>query len=99
VDENEAAKAVPLGVTKVDIDTDGRLVWTRVHRESFRDQPNRFDLRDPGKVFIRHRFPSGSVRACHEGMGTDAACRSRHRLVTNSHPGERSSCTVQHDRE
>jgi fructose-bisphosphate aldolase class II len=52
VDENEFAKAVPLGVTKVNIDTDGRLVWTRVHREFFRDSPEKFDLRDPGKVFI-----------------------------------------------
>ncbi len=52
VDENEFAKAVPLGVTKVNIDTDGRLVWTRVHREYFRDNPEKFDLRDPGKVFI-----------------------------------------------
>jgi fructose-bisphosphate aldolase class II len=52
VDENEFAKAVPLGVTKVNIDTDGRLVWTRVHREFFRDYPEKFDLRDPGKVFV-----------------------------------------------
>jgi len=52
VDENEFARAVPLGVTKVNIDTDGRLVWTRVHREFFRDHPEKFDLRDPGKIFI-----------------------------------------------
>ncbi len=52
VDENEFAKAVPLGVTKVNIDTDGRLVWTRVHREFFRDNPEKFDLRDPGKIFV-----------------------------------------------
>jgi fructose-bisphosphate aldolase, class II len=52
VDEDEFAKAVTLGVTKVNIDTDGRLVWTRVHREFFRDNPEKFDLRDPGKVFI-----------------------------------------------
>jgi fructose-bisphosphate aldolase, class II len=52
VDENEFAKAVPLGVTKVNIDTDGRLVWTRVHREFFRDHPEKFDLRDPGKIFM-----------------------------------------------
>ena len=43
---------MPLGVTKVNIDTDGRLVWTRVHREFFRDQPEKFDLRDPGKIFM-----------------------------------------------
>ncbi|HLA82107.1 MAG TPA: ketose-bisphosphate aldolase [Thermoleophilia bacterium] len=52
VDEQEFAKAVPLGVTKVNIDTDGRLVWTRVHREFFRDYPEEFDLRDPGKAFV-----------------------------------------------
>jgi fructose-bisphosphate aldolase class II len=52
VDENEFAKAATLGVTKINIDTDGRLVWTRVHREFFRDKPEKFDLRDPGKVFM-----------------------------------------------
>ena len=52
VDEDEFAKAVPLGVTKVNIDTDGRLVWTRVHREYFRDEPEKFDFRGPGKIFM-----------------------------------------------
>ena len=52
VDEDEFAKAVPLGVTKVNIDTDGRLVWTRVHREFFRDEPEKFDFRGPGKIYV-----------------------------------------------
>ncbi len=52
VDENQFLRAAQLGVTKVNIDTDGRLVWTRVHREFFRDQPEKFDLRDPGKIFM-----------------------------------------------
>jgi fructose-bisphosphate aldolase class II len=52
VDEDEFVKAVPLGVTKVNIDTDGRLVWTRVHREYFRDYPDKFDFRPPGKIFM-----------------------------------------------
>jgi fructose-bisphosphate aldolase, class II len=39
-------------VTKINIDTDGRLVWTRVHREYFRDHPQEFDLRPPGKIFV-----------------------------------------------
>ena len=43
VDEEEYLPAARLGVTKVNIDTDGRLVWTRVHREFFRD---------PGKIFV-----------------------------------------------
>jgi len=37
---------------KVNIDTDGRLVWTRVHREFFRDHPDQFDFRPPGKIFV-----------------------------------------------
>jgi fructose-bisphosphate aldolase class II len=52
VDENEYLPAAKLGVTKVNIDTDGRLVWTRVHREFFRDKPQEFDFRPPGKVFM-----------------------------------------------
>jgi fructose-bisphosphate aldolase class II len=52
VDENEYLPAAKLGVTKINIDTDGRLVWTRVHREFFRDKPGEFDFRPPGKIFI-----------------------------------------------
>ena len=52
VDVNEYLPAAKRGVTKVNIDTDGRLVWTRVHREFFRDNPKEFDFRPPGKVFI-----------------------------------------------
>ena len=52
VDADEFKHAAELGVTKVNIDTDGRLVWTRVHREQFRDNPENFDLRKPGKVFM-----------------------------------------------
>ncbi len=53
VNESEFAKAVPLGVTKVNIDTDGRLVWTRVHREYLRDNPKDFDFRKPGAAYIQ----------------------------------------------
>ncbi len=52
VDETQFKKAAKLGVTKVNIDTDGRLVWCRVHREIFKNQPEVFDLRTPGKIFI-----------------------------------------------
>jgi fructose-bisphosphate aldolase class II len=53
VNENEYLPAAKLGVTKVNIDTDGRLVWTRVHREFFRDKPAEFDFRPPGKIFMQ----------------------------------------------
>jgi fructose-bisphosphate aldolase, class II len=52
VDVEHYLPAAKLGVCKVNIDTDGRLVWCRVHREHFRDQPENFDLRPPGKVFM-----------------------------------------------
>jgi fructose-bisphosphate aldolase class II len=52
VDEDEYLPAARLGVTKINIDTDGRLVWTRVHREYFRDHPDQFDLRPPGQTFV-----------------------------------------------
>jgi len=52
VPEEDFLPAAKLGVCKVNIDTDGRLVWTRVHREFFRDHPEKFDLRDPGKIYV-----------------------------------------------
>lgn len=52
VDANQFKKAATLGITKVNIDTDGRLVWTRVHREQFNEHPENFDLRPIGKIFM-----------------------------------------------
>src|SRR5438876_682455 len=52
VDPHQYLPAAKLGVCKVNIDTDGRLVWTRVHREYFRDKPSEFDFRSPGKIFM-----------------------------------------------
>ncbi|MCJ7658821.1 MAG: class II fructose-bisphosphate aldolase, partial [Anaerolineales bacterium] len=52
VDASQFKRAATLGVTKVNIDTDGRLVWTRVHRELFLEQPEVFDLRKPGKIYM-----------------------------------------------
>ncbi len=52
VDADQFRRAAELGVTKINIDTDGRLVWTRVHREYFLEHPENFDLRPVGKVFM-----------------------------------------------
>jgi fructose-bisphosphate aldolase, class II len=52
VSEDQYLPAAKMGVCKVNIDTDGRLVWCAIHREAFRDDPANFDLRPPGKVFI-----------------------------------------------
>ena len=52
VDPAQYLPAAKLGVCKINIDTDGRLVWTRVHREFFRDKPEVYDFRPIGKVFM-----------------------------------------------
>ena len=52
VDPAQYLPAAKLGVCKINIDTDGRLVWTRVHREFFRDKAEVYDFRPIGKVFM-----------------------------------------------
>ncbi len=52
VDADQFLRAAQLGVTKINIDTDGRLVWTRVHREYFLEHPAEFDLRPIGTIFM-----------------------------------------------
>ena len=52
VPEKDYLPAAKLGVTKVNIDTDGRLVWCAIHRETFRDKPGDFDPRTAGKPFM-----------------------------------------------
>ena len=52
VDPAQYLPAAKLGVCKINIDTDGRLVWTRVHREFFRDKPDKFDFRPVGTIFM-----------------------------------------------
>lgn len=53
VDENDLRNVHQYGVVKINIDSDGRLIWTRVHREYFRDTLNGIDLRVPGKTYIQ----------------------------------------------
>ena len=52
VPEEDYLPASKLGVTKVNIDTDGRLVWCAILRETFRDKPGDFDPRTSGKPFM-----------------------------------------------
>lgn len=76
----EVREAIPLGVCKVNIDTDGRLVWTRVHREHFRDEPSAFDLRKPGTEFMEAFAEFVALRA--EALGSAGELeRVRHELA------------------
>jgi fructose-bisphosphate aldolase class II len=52
ISPSEISQAIALGVTKVNIGTDGRLIWTRVHREFFRDKPGEFDFMVPGRIYM-----------------------------------------------
>jgi fructose-bisphosphate aldolase, class II len=72
VDLSALPAAVGYGVAKINIDTDGRLVWTRVHREFFRDQPDGFDLRTPGKIFVDECAQLVAARAAYLGSAGQA---------------------------
>jgi fructose-bisphosphate aldolase class II len=52
VSNKELLKAIELGVCKINIATDARLIWTRVHREFFKLSPAQFDPIIPGKTYI-----------------------------------------------
>jgi len=80
VDADQFERAAELGVTKINIDTDGRLVWTRVHREFFRDKPENFDLRPPGKVFMAEyaKFIAGK----NEKLGSAGQLEAVRQLVS-----------------
>lgn len=51
-DPVELKQAIKYGVCKINIATDARLIWTRVHREFFHDQPGQFDPILPGQQYI-----------------------------------------------
>lgn len=50
--ETELLEAIRYGVCKINIATDMRLIWTRIHREFFRDEPGKFDMVIPGRKYM-----------------------------------------------
>lgn len=50
--DSELLEAIRLGVCKINIATDMRLIWTRIHREFFRDKPENFDFVIPGREYM-----------------------------------------------
>ena len=52
VSPEELQRSIEYGICKVNIATDARLIWTRIHREFFRDEPEAFDPIVPGKTFM-----------------------------------------------
>jgi fructose-bisphosphate aldolase class II len=53
VSPEEIVRSIDYGVCKINIATDTRLLWTRVHREFFRDTPELFDPVIPGKTYMQ----------------------------------------------
>lgn len=53
VSAKELVRAIGLGVCKVNIATDSRLIWTRVHREFFKYTPGQFDPIVPGRSYMK----------------------------------------------
>ena len=51
-DDAELLEAIGYGICKVNIATDMRLIWTRIHREFFRYTPELFDMVVPGRVYM-----------------------------------------------
>jgi fructose-bisphosphate aldolase class II len=80
VDADQFKRAAELGVTKVNIDTDGRLVWTRVHREHFIEHPENFDLRPVGKIFMTEyaKFIAGK----NEKLGSAGRLEAVRKMLT-----------------
>ena len=53
VTDQEIKKAIGYGICKVNIATDLRLLWTKVHRRFFAEQPELFDPVIPGKKYMK----------------------------------------------
>jgi fructose-bisphosphate aldolase class II len=49
---NEIHAAINSGICKINIATDMRLIWTRVHREFFKANSEKFDMVIPGKEYM-----------------------------------------------
>jgi fructose-bisphosphate aldolase class II len=53
ITDDEIKKAIVLGVCKLNIATDLRLLWTRIFREYFRDHSGEWDHLIPGKKYMK----------------------------------------------
>lgn len=52
VPESDIREAISLGICKINIATDLRILWTRTHRQFFYTHPDQFDPTIPGKSYI-----------------------------------------------
>lgn len=72
VDPDLFKTAARLGIAKINIATDSRLIWTRVHREYFQEHPESVDFRVPGKTFIKEFAKFVALKNQHLGSAGQA---------------------------
>jgi fructose-bisphosphate aldolase class II len=82
ITDQELAQAISFGITKVNIGTDGRLIWTRVHREFFQRAPQEFDFMMPGKTYMEEY--TAFVAAKCAKLGAARAATQAARVVLES---------------
>lgn len=88
VSEQDLHDAIALGVAKLNIGTDGRLIWTRVHREFFRERPAEFDFMAPGRAYVQAfaEFVAAKCRMTGSaGMARDPRGPSSPQIVHHRH--------------
>ena len=97
VPEDQYLPAAKLGVTKVNIDTDGRLVWCAVYRETFRDKPDDFDPRTAGQA-VHGRLRRVTSRTRTEKLGSAGPIGERVRAdgqpLSRCSPSRRAGLSV-----
>ncbi|MCI0539278.1 MAG: class II fructose-bisphosphate aldolase [Verrucomicrobiales bacterium] len=84
VSDQELLQAISFGITKVNIGTDGRLIWTRVHREFFSQAPQEFDFMLPGKTYVEEY--AVFVAAKCQKLGADGAAQLANRGRPHASP-------------
>jgi len=82
VTASDLKEAIRLGVTKVNIGTDGRLIWTRVHREFFRDNPGEFNFMAPGRTYMSE-YAASVAQKCEQLGAVGMAGEARRFPVQN----------------
>lgn len=53
VSDAEITAAIAYGICKINVATDLRVLWSRIHREYFRDTPEQFDSVPPGRTYMQ----------------------------------------------
>lgn len=73
VSDDDLRRAISMGICKVNLATDLRLIWTRVHRRFFAEEPEQFDPLVPGrdykqacKEYLVTKFHT--LNSCHQSV-------------------------------